>query len=70
LSLNNNDDITKVLILLFLWIYIFLIQADDDFGKEFLGSWKSMSMADDDAMDFSFDTVSKSKKKTFNFDKM
>lgn len=29
-----------------------------------------MSMADDDAMDFSFDTVSKSKKKTFNFDKM
>ncbi|RHN62310.1 hypothetical protein MtrunA17_Chr4g0046061 [Medicago truncatula] len=43
---------------------------DDDFGKEFLGSWKSMSMADDDAMDFSFDTVSKSKKKTFNFDKM
>jgi hypothetical protein len=48
----------------------FLIQADDDFGKEFLGSWKSMSMADDDAMDFSFDTVSKSKKKTFDFEKM
>ncbi|WJX50371.1 hypothetical protein P8452_36687 [Trifolium repens] len=43
---------------------------DDDFGKEFLGSWKSMSMADDDAMDFSFDTVSKSKKKTFDFEKM
>ncbi|CAJ2654255.1 unnamed protein product [Trifolium pratense] len=43
---------------------------DDDFGKEFLGSWKSMSMADDDGMDFSFDTVSKSKKKTFDFDKM
>jgi hypothetical protein len=53
----------------FLFIF-FLIQADDDFGKEFLGSWKSMSMADDDAMDFSFDTVSKSKKKTFDFEKM
>ncbi|GAU14578.1 hypothetical protein TSUD_96420, partial [Trifolium subterraneum] len=43
---------------------------DDDFGKEFLGSWKSMSMADDDGMNFSFDTVSKSKKKTFDFEKM
>ncbi|XP_004505130.1 uncharacterized protein At4g18490 isoform X2 [Cicer arietinum] len=29
-----------------------------------------MSMADDDAMDFSFDTVFKSKKKTFDFDKL
>jgi hypothetical protein len=52
------------------FLFIFLIQADDDFGKEFLGSWKSMSMADDDAMDFSFDTVSKSKKKTFDFERM
>ncbi|XP_050895995.1 uncharacterized protein At4g18490 isoform X5 [Lathyrus oleraceus] len=43
---------------------------DDDFGTEFLGSWKPMSMADDDAMDFSFGTVSKSKKKIFDFEKM
>ncbi|CAI8618312.1 unnamed protein product [Vicia faba] len=44
--------------------------ADDDFGTEFLGSWKPMSMADDDAMDFSFNTGSKSKKKIFDFEKM
>ncbi|XP_058730773.1 uncharacterized protein At4g18490-like isoform X2 [Vicia villosa] len=43
---------------------------DDDFGTEFLGSWKPMSMADDDAMDFSFNTGSKSKKKIFDFEKM
>ncbi|KAJ1387542.1 hypothetical protein SESBI_39875 [Sesbania bispinosa] len=43
---------------------------DDEIGKEFLSSWKSMSMANDDAMDFSFDTVSKSKKKTFDFEKL
>ncbi|KAL2627445.1 hypothetical protein AAZV13_07G173300 [Glycine max] len=43
---------------------------DDEIGNEFLGSWKSMSMADDDAMDFSFDTVSKGKKKTFDFEKL
>ncbi|KAK7400654.1 hypothetical protein VNO78_11893 [Psophocarpus tetragonolobus] len=42
----------------------------NEIGKEFLSSWKSMSMADDDAMDFSFDTVSKGKKKTFDFDKL
>nr|KYP42177.1 hypothetical protein KK1_036431 [Cajanus cajan] len=29
-----------------------------------------MSMADDDAMDFSFDTISKNKKKTFDFEKL
>ncbi|XP_061363435.1 uncharacterized protein At4g18490 [Gastrolobium bilobum] len=43
---------------------------DDGIGKEFLSSWKSMSMADDNAMDFSFDTVSKGKKKTFDFEKL
>ncbi|XP_027348332.1 uncharacterized protein At4g18490 [Abrus precatorius] len=42
----------------------------DEIGKGLLSSWKSMSMADDDAMDFSFDTVSKSKKKTFDFEKL
>ncbi|KAL2321090.1 hypothetical protein Fmac_030059 [Flemingia macrophylla] len=43
---------------------------DDEIGKEFLSPWKPMSMADDDAMDFSFDTVSKNKKKTFDFEKL
>ncbi|RDX95263.1 hypothetical protein CR513_22241, partial [Mucuna pruriens] len=43
---------------------------DDEIGKEFLSSWKSISMADDDAMDFSFDAVSKGKKKTFDFEKL
>ncbi|KAK7252101.1 hypothetical protein RIF29_35825 [Crotalaria pallida] len=43
---------------------------DDKIGKEFLGSWKSMSIADDDAMDFNFDTIPKGKKKTFDFDKL
>ncbi|XP_020239705.1 uncharacterized protein At4g18490 isoform X2 [Cajanus cajan] len=43
---------------------------DDEIGKEFLSPWKSMSMADDDAMDFSFDTISKNKKKTFDFEKL
>ncbi|KAE9597214.1 hypothetical protein Lalb_Chr16g0384211 [Lupinus albus] len=43
---------------------------DDKIGKEFLSSWKSMSMADDDAMNFSFETVPKGRKKTFDFDKL
>ncbi|TKY59180.1 hypothetical protein E2542_SST16260 [Spatholobus suberectus] len=47
-----------------------LVQKDDEIGKEFLSSWKSMSKADDDAMDFSFDTISKSKNKTFDFGKL
>ncbi|QCD83475.1 hypothetical protein DEO72_LG2g3819 [Vigna unguiculata] len=42
----------------------------DEIGKKFLSSWKSMSMADDDAIDFDFDTVSKGKKKPFDFEKM
>ncbi|MED6155177.1 hypothetical protein PIB30_002905 [Stylosanthes scabra] len=43
---------------------------DEDIGKEFLSSWKTMSMADDDAMDFNFDSIPKGKKKTFDFDKL
>jgi len=46
------------------------IQIGDEIGKEFLSSWKSMSMEDDDAIDFGFDTVSKGKKKPFDFEKM
>jgi len=48
----------------------FSIQIGDEIGKEFLSSWKSMSMEDDDALDFGFDTVSKGKKKPFDFEKM
>jgi len=48
----------------------FSIQIGDEIGKKFLSSWKSMSMADDDAIDFDFDTVSKGKKKPFDFEKM
>ncbi|XP_028780324.1 uncharacterized protein At4g18490 isoform X2 [Neltuma alba] len=43
---------------------------EEGIGKEFLSSWKSISMTDDDVMDFSFDSVSKGKKKTFNFGKL
>lgn len=43
---------------------------DDDIGKDFLSSWKSMSVAEDDAMDFSFKTVSSGKKNAFNFEKL
>ncbi|KAG7959088.1 hypothetical protein I3843_10G055200 [Carya illinoinensis] len=43
---------------------------DEEIGKEFLTSWKSMSVTEDDAMDFSFDTVAKGKKKTFNFENL
>ncbi|XP_059669888.1 uncharacterized protein At4g18490 isoform X4 [Cornus florida] len=43
---------------------------DMEIGKDFLSSWKSMSVAEDDAMDFDFNTVTKGKKKTFNFDKL
>ncbi|GFZ06133.1 hypothetical protein Acr_18g0003030 [Actinidia rufa] len=44
--------------------------ADVDFGKDFLSSWKSMSVAEGDAMDFDFGTIGKGKKKAFNFDKL
>ncbi|XP_022899013.1 uncharacterized protein At4g18490 isoform X3 [Olea europaea var. sylvestris] len=40
-----------------------------DIGNDFVTSWKSMSMAEDDAMDFDFAPDSKDKKKSFNFDK-
>ncbi|KAG5561820.1 hypothetical protein RHGRI_004761 [Rhododendron griersonianum] len=43
---------------------------DMDFGKDFLSSWKTMSVADGDAMDFDFGPVGKGKKKAFNFDKL
>ncbi|KAL2494744.1 uncharacterized protein Fot_38501 [Forsythia ovata] len=42
---------------------------DLDIGNDFITSWKSMSMAEDNAMDFDFAPVSKDKKKSFNFDK-
>ncbi|KAI9121244.1 hypothetical protein K1719_008277 [Acacia pycnantha] len=45
-------------------------QKEEGIGKEFLSSWKSISMTDDDAMDFNFDSVTKGKKKTFNFGKL
>ncbi|PON77885.1 hypothetical protein PanWU01x14_022390 [Parasponia andersonii] len=43
---------------------------DDDIGKEFLSSWKSMSVAEDDTMDFNFSTVSSGRKKAFDFEKL
>ncbi|XP_059438915.1 uncharacterized protein At4g18490 [Corylus avellana] len=43
---------------------------DEEIGKEFLSSWKSMSVTEDDAMDFSFEAVSKGQKKKFNFEKL
>lgn len=43
---------------------------DAELGKEFLTSWKSLSVAEDDAVDFSFDTVGKGKTKEFNFHKL
>lgn len=46
------------------------LQTDEEIGKEFLSSWKSMSVTEDDAMDFSFDTVPKGQKKKFNFEKL
>ncbi|KAK5792206.1 hypothetical protein PVK06_033320 [Gossypium arboreum] len=42
---------------------------DEEIGKDFLGSWKSMSVKDD-ALDFSFETTTKGKNKAFNFDKL
>ncbi|XP_031398153.1 uncharacterized protein At4g18490 [Punica granatum] len=43
---------------------------DEEIGKEFLSSWKSMSVTEDDGMDFSFETIGKGKKNAFNFDKL
>lgn len=47
--------------------YIILV-TDLDIGKDFLSSWKSISVAED--MDFDFGSVTKGNKKTFSFDKM
>jgi hypothetical protein len=46
------------------------LQTDEEIGKEFLSSWKSMSMTEDNAMDFSFEAVPKGQKKKFNFEKL
>ncbi|XP_076941543.1 uncharacterized protein At4g18490-like [Bidens hawaiensis] len=43
--------------------------ADIDFGKDLFGSWKPMSMGDDE-MDFDFGPSTKDKQKAFKFDKM
>ncbi|XP_022724854.1 uncharacterized protein At4g18490-like [Durio zibethinus] len=43
---------------------------DEEIGRDFLSSWKSMTVTQDDALDFSFETISKGKKKPFNFDKL
>ncbi|KAK2642200.1 hypothetical protein Ddye_023963 [Dipteronia dyeriana] len=43
---------------------------DDEIGQDFFSSWKSMSVTQDDAMDFNFDPVPSGKKKTFNFEKL
>ncbi|KAL4321214.1 hypothetical protein AHAS_Ahas14G0088100 [Arachis hypogaea] len=51
-------------------IICFSFLTDEDIRKEFLSSWKTMSMADDDAMDFGFDSIPKGKKKTFDFEKL
>ncbi|XP_057949074.1 uncharacterized protein At4g18490 isoform X2 [Malania oleifera] len=42
---------------------------DEEIGKEFLSSWKSISVTDD-AIDFDFETVTQGKKKAFSFDKL
>ncbi|PSR98620.1 hypothetical protein CEY00_Acc25139 [Actinidia chinensis var. chinensis] len=39
-------------------------------GRTFLATWKSMSVAEGDPMDFDFGTIGKGKKKAFNFDKL
>ncbi|KAF8409007.1 hypothetical protein HHK36_005078 [Tetracentron sinense] len=43
---------------------------DEEIGKEFLSSWKSMSVTEDDAIDFNCESVPKGRKKPFNFDKL
>ncbi|KAI3444200.1 hypothetical protein Pfo_000865 [Paulownia fortunei] len=42
---------------------------DLDIGKDFFSSWKSMSIAEGDVMDFDLTPVSKGNKKSFEFDK-
>ena len=43
------------------------LDTDEDIGDEFMNSWKSISVAEDDMVDFSFGTVSKGKNKAFDF---
>lgn len=43
--------------------------VSDDFGKDFLNSWKSMS-SEDDGLDFNQEVLPKGKKNMFNFDKL
>ncbi|XP_026401258.1 uncharacterized protein At4g18490-like isoform X2 [Papaver somniferum] len=46
---------------------------DEEIGKDFFSSWKSVSGAEDDAMDFTSPSLSKGskgKKSNFNFDKL
>ncbi|KAK0578814.1 hypothetical protein LWI29_016524 [Acer saccharum] len=43
---------------------------DDEIGQDFLSSWKSMSVTQDDAMDFNFDPVPSGKKKKLNFEEL
>lgn len=45
-----------------------MLDADLELGNDFF-SWKSISIADGDAMDFDLTPASKGNKKTFNFDK-
>ncbi|KAL5718936.1 hypothetical protein ACHQM5_011787 [Ranunculus cassubicifolius] len=42
----------------------------DDFGNDFFTSWKSMSVAEDDGLDFNQEVLPKGKKNMFNFDKL
>ncbi|KAK1375402.1 hypothetical protein POM88_031595 [Heracleum sosnowskyi] len=43
---------------------------DLDIGKDFLTSWKSMSVTEDDPMDFDFTKVTKGNKEAFKFDNL
>lgn len=46
------------------------LMTENDVGKEFLSSWKSLSVTEDDPMDFNFDTISGGNKKPFNFENL
>ncbi|KAL9269864.1 hypothetical protein AKJ16_DCAP06947 [Drosera capensis] len=43
---------------------------DEDISKELLGSWNSLDVTGDDAMDFNFEPVPKGKMKDFDFGKL
>lgn len=44
--------------------------ADLDIGKDFLTSWKSMSVTEDDPMDFDFAKDTKGNKQAFKFENL